>query len=74
MHPEQPSQLTAVHPGGKVLPQLGHPVHQLFNVASPVQQGIFRMQMQMRKFGHGYLDSSRQATLRDPPERRLKSR
>jgi hypothetical protein len=32
------------------------------------------MQMQMRKFGHGYLDSSRQATLRDPPERRLKSR
>ena len=35
------------------LPQRRHPVHKLVNVASPIQQRVFRMQMQMRKFSHG---------------------
>ena len=34
------------------LPQIGNPVHQLGQVASPVQQRVLRMQMQMRKFSH----------------------
>jgi hypothetical protein len=31
------------------------------NVASPVQQRVLSMQMQMREFGHGYSNSSRAA-------------
>jgi hypothetical protein len=35
-----------------LLPQRRHPVNQLGDVTSPVQQRVLRMQMQMRKFRH----------------------
>jgi addiction module HigA family antidote len=41
------------------LSQRRHPVHQLGQVASPIQQRVLRMQMQMRKFAHSTSDSSR---------------
>ena len=49
----RPVDIPVVRHGDRSLPQVRHPVHQLLNVTSPVQQGIFRMQMKMRKFGHG---------------------
>jgi hypothetical protein len=38
----------------RFLTQRRYPAYELFNVASPVQQRVLRMQMQMRKFSHGY--------------------
>ena len=45
----------------RLLPQGSHTVHEFMNVASPVQQRVLGMQMQMREFGHGYSNSSREA-------------
>ncbi len=42
-----------VRHGDGLLTQRRHAIHKLINVASPVQQGIFRMQMQVGEFRHG---------------------
>jgi len=39
----------------RLLPQVRNPVHQLGQVASPIEEGVFGMQMQVRKFSHDYL-------------------
>jgi hypothetical protein len=49
----RPIDIPVVGHGDRLLPQRRHPVHQLGQVASPVQQRVLRMQMQMRKFSHG---------------------
>jgi hypothetical protein len=45
--------------GDRGLSQFGDPVNEFMNVASAVEEGVFGMQMEVRKFGHGYLDFSR---------------
>ena len=37
----------------RLLPQRRYPVHEFVDVASPIEQRVFRMQMQMRKLRHG---------------------
>ena len=45
--------IAVVRHGDRLLPQRRHAVHKLVDVASPVEQRVFRMQMQMGEFGHG---------------------
>ena len=44
--------------GDRGLPQLRDAVNELLDVASPIQQGVLGVQMQMRKFSHGNFNSS----------------
>ena len=50
-----PIDISVVGHRDRLLSQRRHPVNQLGNVASPVQQRVLGMQMQMRKFSHSYL-------------------
>ena len=47
-----PIDIPVVGHRDRLLPQVRDPVHQLGQVASPIQQRVLRMQMQMRKFSH----------------------
>jgi hypothetical protein len=47
--------------GDRGLAERGHPVNELMNAASPIQQRVLGMQMQMCKFTHGNSDFSHKA-------------
>jgi hypothetical protein len=51
---DRPVDVAVIGHGDRLLPQFRDLSHQFLNVACPVQQRIFRVQMQMRKFSHGY--------------------
>ena len=49
----RPIDISVVRHGDGLLAQRRHAIDELVDVAGPVQQGIFRMQMQMGEFRHG---------------------
>ncbi len=49
----RPVDVAVIGHGDRLLPQRRHAAHQFLDVACPVQQRVLRVQMQMRKFGHG---------------------
>ena len=50
---DRPINVSVVSHRDRGLPQRRHPVDEFGEVASPIQQRVLRMQMQMREFTHG---------------------
>ncbi len=51
----RPVDVPVVRHRNRLLPQRRDAINELVNVASPVQQRVFRMKMQVSKFSHGLL-------------------